>query len=425
MIKIGIFSNKAIAVYLYSIFFLYEMFGVMIHQLYGFGFFWWPIQMYAMLILSFIYIANLYNLKQIKNTIISLGVFNLYVITMLTMQIIYLFYPDFYSAYMIETELLEILTETILWYMIAIVMAMNYKNLLRALSLRYLFIVYLLLVFFFFMYIIKLNLFYGAGVDRALWLGANFPSEDIELFLSGYVRGFHLYFSPLFAIYSLLLIAYLQKARKYNISYIVFFITIYILFLASGRGSLLVFMLTFTIFFTQRKIFIYMTILILVMSVVGAPILDLLAEKNERLYNLLTFNLKEDSSSAGRLEQLRVNLEYIQNNLLTGGIRSYYTTAARNYIHNTLNVLQEYGIVTFIFLVMFYLRGSFLLLFKSEKHDGLLIAKAIFFYTLIEAVLFKSIHEVKILIPMLIAYGFLSSHRSDRHAIRAGEQLEP
>jgi hypothetical protein len=403
-------NNKNIAFSLYGLFFLYQIFGVMIHKQYGFGFFYWPVQLYGMAIISFfILLTNIHNIFKISAKLL---IFNLYFLSILSFQLLYLYSNSLDLFYLNDDEIIEIIIETVLWYFIALVMIFYYENILNFLNSKKLLIIYILIILIFIMYIIKLNLTFSSDISRAFWIGANFPSLSIsKLSDSGYVKGFHLYFSPLFALFSIVYIFILQKEGKKRLSYFIFIISIYILFLASGRGSLLSFIFVTSIFlFNKKTLFYFILFCIFVFLIVSnSDFLNLLSEKNQRLYDILTLNFDDDKSSVGRLRQLEYNMNYIYDNWYTGGLRSYYAILGRGeYIHNVLGVLQEYGFVPFSILIFLFLHGLFLCL-KIKKTDDYIvnISKSIFIYMLIESLLFKHISEIKILIPLIISYYYL------------------
>lgn len=413
-------NKKNISYFLFGLFFLYQMFGVMIHKQYGFGFFYWPVQLYLMFIISFFYFFI--RLDEVKKVISNINIITIYFFILITFQLMY-YFNDNLASYLSQNEVLQIIfEETFIWFFIAIVMATLFKTLIDKLNVKSMFLILFLLFLFFFAYIYKLNQNFGADFIRIFIVGANFPTIFIDKFLSdsGYVRGFHLYFSPLFAIFILVFIIKLQELNKFKLSYLLFFIAIYILFLASGRGSLLVFIFV-SLFFVFPKRFLFLSIglfILFIVFLVNSDFMMLLQEQNERLHDILTFNFLEDNSSLGRLNQLNLNMGYIHNNWIVGGLRSYYTILGEGeYIHNVLSVLQEYGIIPFIFIILFFLQGLYLV-FKVKSTDIYIkIAKAVFIYMLIECLLFKYVHEIKILIPMIITYYILNSSKKAQHVI--------
>lgn len=413
-------NNKNISYALFALFFLYQMFGVMIHRQYGFGFFYWPLQLYLMFMISFFYFINKFD--EIKDVMNSISIISIYFILLVSFQMMY-YFNDNFAPYLSEAEILDILfEETILWFIIAMVMSKLFKTVVDNLSIKKMFIILFFLILFFFVYIYKLNQNFGADFIRIFLIGANFPTIYIDKFLSdsGYVRGFHLYFSPLFAMFMLLFIIKLQEVSRYSLSYFIFFISIYILFLASGRGSLLTFgFISLFFVFPKKFLFLFMSFFILfVVFLVNSDLMMLLQEYNERLYDIFTLNFLDDNSTLGRINQFNLNMDYIYNNWLVGGLRSYYTILGESeYIHNILSVLQEYGIIPFTVLILFFLHGLYLVLTIKSKDVYIRISKAIFIYMTIECFLFKYVHEIKILIPLIISYYILNSSRKVQNDI--------
>jgi hypothetical protein len=402
-------TKKNISIALFGLFFIYQMIGVMIHKQYGFGFFYWPVQLYGMALIVFFVILT--NITNILKTASYLYLFNLYFFSILAFQLLYLLNDSLALVYLPNEEIIEIIIETILWYFIALVMCFYYEYILNILKTNKLLLIYILIVIFFFMYIIKLNQNFSGDISRAFIVGANFPTLSIaKLSESGYVRGFHLYFSPLFAIFSMALIFILRNEGKVKLSYFIYFISIYLLLLASGRGSLLSFIFVTSIFLFTKKTMIYLMFFFAFCYLIltSTDILSLLSESNQRLYDILTLNFDDDKSSVGRLRQLEYNLNYIYENWYTGGLRSYYAILGKGeYIHNILGVIQEYGFIPFLTLIFLFLHGLYLCIKIKIDNYIVTISKAIFIYMIIESILFKHISEIKILIPAIISYYYL------------------
>lgn len=391
-------NNKSISFSLFGILFVYQIIGVCIHKQFGFGFFYWPVQEYFLLFLSLFVIWT--NLEKFINFYKIGFLYHIYIFSIIAYLIVYLYSPS-YSVHLSYDAKLDIFFETLKWYTISLAMGFTFKFLISELNIKSLTIVYFIIVFFFFAYILKLN---HQDVMRAFIRGANFPSYEINEYLSasGYVKGFHLYFSPLFSIFSILYL-YFLKNKKIPF-FIVSILSIYILYLASGRGSLLAFTFSILLFMTKLK-----TKLIIVLIVIFTflPLAAWLEEYNPRFYNLITFNLEDDPSARGRIMDFEHNMEYIKENLLVGGLRSYHEIGSA-YIHSALAILQEYGIIIFsIFILMIF--HSLYYLIKLKEHPQFIFIGAWLSYIVIDMALFKYVHEAKTMILFSIIYLYLIS----------------
>ncbi len=403
---------------LYSLFFLYQMIGVMIHKQYGFGFFYWPVQMYGMGIITVFFL--IINPHKIADQIVKIPLFNIYFILLASFQIIYLLNLNKYAPYLKYEDLFIILIETCIWYIVLIPMIIYYERLVNLVSIKIISLLYFIIIIFFYLYVIKLNIRFGSDISRAFWVGANFPTMDIDQFLSesGYIRGFHLYFSPLFSIFSLLFIALLKNNKKNMTSNCIYIFSIYILFLASGRGSLISFIAVVLFFYFRDKKswFVLFILFVSILFLISSGFFYILEDSNSRLFDLLTLNFDEDNSSLGRLHQFEMNTQYLKSNWFLGGIRSYYIILGKGeYIHNVLSVWQEYGLITFIILILLFMKGTYVVLTKKGNSYPYILAKAIFIYMLLEALLFKYIHEVKMLIPLVITYYYIIFYKSNKY----------
>jgi hypothetical protein len=406
---INLINNRNISYYLFGLFFIYQMIGVMIHKQYGFGFFYWPVQLYGMAIISFlVFLLNINSLMKIWKPLL---LFNFYFFSILVFQLFYLFNDNLSLSYFSKEEVFNILIETVLWYIITLVMAFYYDKMINTLTINKMSIIYGIILILFFMYVIKLNQNFSSDISRAFWIGANFPTIYVmNLSESGYVRGFHLYFSPLFSIFSIVFIFILQKEKKIILSYSIFILSIYILFLASGRGSLITFIFINLIFLLNKKTLFYLLSISFFLYIIinSTDLLILLSERNQRLYDILTLNFSDDNSSIGRIKQFEYNVRFIYENWYTGGLRSYYAILGKGqYIHSVLSVLQEYGFIAFSALIFLFIHGLYLIIKIKNNYFIVLISKAIFLYILIEVFLFKYVSEIKILIPLIISYYYL------------------
>ncbi len=408
----SLINNKNLTLSMFGLLFIYQMIGVSIHKQFGFGFFYWPVQEYLLLILSLIIIFG-FKERFIKFYDKSSLIFHLYFFSIISFLIIYIIIEK-YSNHLIYEQKIKIFFETIIWYVISLVMAFNLKELNKNITLKILTIAYFIILLFFFIYIIKLNSKYGSDIFRALVVGANFDSNKINQFLSasGYVKGFHLYFSPLFAIFSIYYLYKIKENGKSILFFIIFLLSIYILFLASGRGSLLAFTFSVFLFMVNIK---NKLISILILFFTFLPFANYIEEHNPRFYNLITFNLEDDPSARGRIMDFNHNMEYIQDNLIVGGLRGYHEINSA-YIHGALAILQEYGILIFFIFISMIIHSG-LLLIKLQKHPQYIFVASWLSYTVIDMALFKYTHEFKTMILFSIIYLYMIHLNKEKNVI--------
>jgi len=405
-------SHYYISIFSFGLLFIYQMIGVAIHKQFGFGFFYWPVQEYLLLILSLITILG-FKEKIFQFYDKSSLIFHIYFLSIISFLFVYIFVEN-YSNHIMNSEKSIILFETIIWYIISLVLAFNLKELNKNITIKLLTIIYFIVLLFFFIYIIKLNAKYGADIFRALIVGANFDSSRINQFLSasGYVKGFHLYFSPMFSIFSIFYLYKIKENNK-NISFfIIYILSIYILFLASGRGSLLAFTFSTFLFMTNIKTKI-ISLFIIVFTFL--PFANYIEEHNPRFYNAITLNVEDDPSAIGRIKDFNHNMEYIENNLLVGGLRGYFEINSA-YIHSALAILQEYGILIFLIFISMIIHSGIIFL-KLKNHPQFIFIGSWLSYVIIDMALFKYIHEFKTMILFSIIYLYMLNLNKEKNVV--------
>ncbi len=391
------------AIALFSIMFLYQIFGVMIHKQYGFGFFYWPVQQSFLLLISLVLIIFSNKVKYV----FSLGyLYHLLFISLVVFQIIYIII-DNYANYLPFEDKLSILFDTISWYIISLAMIITYPYLFKFKNNLYLYIIYFLIVFIFFMYLLHL---YPNDYVQTLMLGADIPYDNRSSY-GGYEVGFHLFFSPYFAIFSFFVLSYTKRTSMFLL---ISFLSIYILFLASGRGSLLAYLVVFTIFFLSRKTKIIILLLLVLIIILGntQEFQNFFMETNPRMY-FLFYGIEDDPSGQGRMLQLAKNWEYIKDNPITGGLKSDILVFGKKgaYIHNILSFLQNYGIIIFSILIMIIIHGLYLLITTYSRDKAYFVATIVFSYFLIEILLFKSVGGIRAILPLIISYFSLLTYK--------------
>ena len=395
MIKL---RNKHIAYLLFSVLILYQLIGVTIHKQYGFGFFYWPIQEGLLIFLSLLFfLTNSDKLKWIFSP--KFYLFHLYVLVIILFQMGYLF---FYKIdHFDKNEILIVLIGNINYYFISITLILNFNNLIVFANEKYVLIIYFIIVFSFFLYDFHIQ----DEIFLALTLGPNFPPSLMDA-LPGYTWGFHLFFSPYFAIYTLFTLSILKENKHYFSLYLISIISLYVLLLSGGRGTFLSFAVVLFLLIYSKKAKIVSILIITFIIYLTTFVADTFSE-NKRMLELLTFNFGNDGSTIGRLELLNSNLIVIKDNFFLG---SYHSYIGSEYMHNILSILQDFGVLGFIIILAIILHGFYLFLshIKSKNKDiTILLAGNIFVFSTIDHTLFKNSSNIVQILPLLVSYCYL------------------
>jgi len=392
-------NNRYIAMTLVSILFFYQLIGVTIHKQYGFGFFYWPIQEGLLVFFSLFYLLGDRNAaKYILKPPFYLLHFFIWLIIII--QITYLL-----ASYPIKIDKIEqyqILISNFSYYVISMALILNFETILCYINRNKLFILYFIILFFFFLYDFHIQ----KNAMFALTIGPNF-SPKIQESLPGYTWGFHLFFSPFFAILSIVVILYLKKKNHMVLYSLLTILSLYVLLLAGGRGTLLSFFTVLFLFIFSKRAKIITIISIIGITTTASFLIDIFSD-NPRMHELLTFNLGNDPSGQGRIKLLEQNLRIINDNFFIGSFHSYYHG---KYIHNILSILQDYGFWVFLYFWTIIFHGIYLFIFTIKKHSllddfALDTARIIFFFSLIDHLLFKYSSTIRELTPIIVTYGY-------------------
>lgn len=399
-------NKNTIAILMFSILILYQVIGVTIHSQYGFGIFYWPIQDYLLLILALFYILS--NIDEIKLVYApsSMYLYHFYVLALLLFELIYIWVmPE--TRTLDHEQKLTIFHDTIIYYFISLVLMLNFKRILSLITSKNMLIIYAAVIFFFFLYNFHTHFFLlHDGFLEALIIGQSLPTQVKEM-LPGYSRGFHLFFSPLFVIFSLAVILKLKDDGKYFLLYFVSVLTLYVLMLAGGRGTLFSFFIVIFLFAFSRKAKV-VTLIAIIVLFSFAQMLESLGLLNERMFDILTFNFEEDGSSQGRLEQFEAAILIIKNNYILGVLHPFQPG---QYPHSILSVWEEYGLLPFVLLLAIISHGTYLFIFKkTEKTFIYLYAKSIFFATVLDHIFFKYTSQLNGILFIIIPYYFIVSN---------------
>lgn len=391
-------SYEKFAVYFFSFLIFYKIIGVTIHKQYGFGFYYWGIQDPILFFVSFLFILSKLN----KVSIILQPKFfllNLFFIFIIAYQFYYLINDN--NPLRTYEDLATFLFKDVTYILVTITSILIFRNLVYYSKIKVLLYLYLLTILSFFIYDFHIQ----KNIILALTFGPNF-SYLLKDSLPGYTWGFHLFFSPFFTVFSIYLLTFLKQFKRNRLLVLVSFLTIYVLILAGGRGTLLCFLLVLFLFILSKKAKIISLLLGLALITIMPFVVDFFSD-NQRIYDLLTFNIQNDGSGQGRLNQLLLNSKIIENNLFLGEFLSY---KEGQYIHNMLSILQDYGLFVFILFIFILLHSLTLFIFNNNliKNDiDFIIARNIFFYSLIEIIFFKYSSTIQSLLMPLITYGYI------------------
>lgn len=387
-----------ITIFLFSILVLYQTIGVTIHDQYGFGFFYWPIQEGLLVVASLYYI--LININRVK--ILFDPKFFLYHLYILIIILYLSTYYLFYKVDAVDNNDIGIsILHTFDFYLISLALVLNFKNLILLSKLKKILLVYALVVASFFIFTIHIQ----ENIFLALTMGPNFPPQMMDT-LPGYTWGFHLFFSTFFIALTFYLIFMLKKENKQLLLYMISFMSLYVLLLAGGRGSLLTFSIVLFLFTLPKKASMLFLSFFILISFSTNFLVDTFSG-NERMYKLLIFDLGDDGSANGRSMVFHMNLKIIEQNLLVG---SYHQYAGGWYIHNILSILQDYGILAFATILIIILHAIYLSLFKTRGMNNeisVLIARNIFLFETLDHLFFKYSTDMSSLLLFFTSYLYL------------------
>lgn len=225
----------------------------------------------------------------------------------------------------------------------------------------------------------------------------------------------------------------LFTARK-NISlsskYILFLISLIILFTFNSRASFFSFLLAvISIFIINknnilRNIFLFLILLFSLYFIVNGlystyyskDIIELLKDYNHRMYDILTGNFLLDPSVQGRLSLLTHSLDIITSNPLTGKFASQANINIDGfgirwgaYTHNILVYWDQFGFLPFL-LFIFLLSHSFrdCLFIKKTLNLNLI---PLFLFVIIEQIFMRSFNYYLIFIYIGITQGIINEYR--------------
>jgi hypothetical protein len=338
------------------------------------------------------YKEDLQNQKYISMFLLS------FLIVSSTISIYYMFDMT-YVSYLNRSYIIDNLIVNVSMILFALVIIGNLELVFKILqsNTKKLFYFYIGIVLLFFYVLFK----FTSSVQFALIFGMIFEDEKLA------TSGFHLFFAYWFAIYSIvLLVLYRDKRIKF---FLIGLVSLYILYLAGGRGTFLTFGFVFFLMQTKQiKITLVGLVFIIFTYFIGVIPKDELTYEQTRYVNLLNFEFTKDASYNDRLKQLDINFQSIDNNLFTGWFKSHIVLIEQGkYIHNFFSVLQDYGIVTFLLLLLFIFFAYISVLFQKNNIFGTILIKYLFLYSTVEIFLFKSVQQFDVLVVVFVSGYFL------------------
>jgi len=209
----------------------------------------------------------------------------------------------------------------------------------------------------------------------------------------GEKSGLYLFLGDTFAIYSLIIIS-ITKKNSYKI--INFFIGILALYSISSRMSLIAYVVTVILYIAiqivkskYKKIafgaFIFLIVLATLIYFNQDEIIKYLSESapNSRVFSLLYLG-KEDASVTGRSYLMQVGLAELKNNWFFGRFlyEVYFFGDTGYYIHNFLSIWAEYGLIPFLFFIIYisynFIKVTHMQLLNKGRFDNIMFLLACF-----------------------------------------------
>lgn len=169
----------------------------------------------------------------------------------------------------------------------------------------------------------------------------------------------YLYLGDIFAIYSIFIISSITKSKG---KIALFLSSTLFLYLIGSRSSMLFFVFVFAVYLLRyfkfkKKMFSKISILSLLLLAILSLALSIDIDtflNNRMLRILLPSNLGDDYSMIERMKLYTAGVENIQNNWFFGDLFAEYTKRGGwgLYIHNIISYWEEYGVITFLFIVL-------------------------------------------------------------------------
>jgi len=194
-------------------------------------------------------------------------------------------------------------------------------------------------------------------------------------------KGIYLFMGDSFALWSILVLSFLQK-RPF-ITSCVYLLSIVFLFLFVSRTSLYVFVLLFPIIiYLTKNSFKYFLLIFLILSLIvySYEFIDTLMAMNSRMFAFQQIN--EDSSVISRSFLYKEGVSAIKNNWFLGDYAGQIKYGGiGSYIHNYLSLWRQFGLIPFIYfcVLMVFCLNKFYYILKKFQINVELLSEEYFF----------------------------------------------
>ncbi len=248
------------------------------------------------------------------------------------------------------------------------------------------------IVFFYVVYFFTGFFFHGLEKRKItvcfLWflmiinLFCNYDFQSLRISLLNFdedLKGIYLFLGDSFAIWSLLVLSFLQKQPF--LSVIVVLLSAVCLFSFISRTSMYAFILVIPlIIFLTRKSLKYLAIIMLLFFIIfPSDIFDFIQKSSSRMFAFR--NIEEDTSIIVRNYLFREGVSGIKQNWFFGDYSGQLRYShLGSYMHNYLSLWRQFGIIPFAcfcILLVFSTLKAWKILWKSKKNN--VIAPEIFF----------------------------------------------
>lgn len=222
------------------------------------------------------------------------------------------------------------------------------------------------------LYIIGRGIRFGQKYYYLVLISFIFFVISIFLYLDGPLRifldfegsGVYLFLGDTFAMLSLLLLTNNYKKYK-NLNLIIFILSIFVLFIIGSRDALFVYIAVSFLYFYKSFNFMKLASIFLIIfsTVIVFTEYNNIVIENNRMFSVISGNLKNDNSQISRVVQNEFGINDISNNIFLGSYANQYYSlnSMGSYMHNILSYYRQFGLFVFLLII-------FLLLFVSKRY---------------------------------------------------------
>jgi hypothetical protein len=186
----------------------------------------------------------------------------------------------------------------------------------------------------------------------------------LRIFLDFEGSGVYLFLGDTFAMLSLLLLTNNYKNYK-NLNLVIFVLSIFILFVIGSRAALFVYIAVSLLYFFKNYNYMKLASIFLIIFSIVIVFIDHnnIVIENNRIFSVISGNLKNDSSKISRVVLDDYGINDISNNIFSGSYANQYYSlnSSGSYMHNILSYYRQFGLFVFIFII-------FLLLFVFKRY---------------------------------------------------------